>query len=443
VVQGRTILGDEMGLGKTIQALAFIAHTKALGATRTLVVSPASVLANWEHEIEKFSDFKAVRLHGPDRDEALQDWARTGGIGLTTFDTLRTIEIAETMRPEVIVADEAHYVKNPSTKRAQALAAITEHAGRVLFLTGTPMENRREEFNELVKYLQPEVLGGMNGVLAFPGSRAFRERVAPVYLRRNQVDVLHELPERIEAEEWLDLGAEDGDLYRKAVASGNFMAMRRAAFLPGTVEASSKLARLADIVEEARAEGLKVVVFSFFRDVLEVIRGALPAPVFGPLTGAVSASGRFELVTEFSAVNGPAVLVSQIQAGGGGLNIQAASVVVIAEPQWKPSTEEQAIARCHRMGQLRRVQVHRLLTKRSVDERMLQILRRKAKEFDEIARPSLIKESTSSAIDAHDENEVAQLVDAAHRKNEAEIIRLERERLGLPVSETSEVAANP
>lgn len=441
VVQRRTILGDEMGLGKTIQALAFIAHLKAHGATHSLVVCPASVLANWEHEIEKNSDFQAIRLHGAERDQALLQWTRSGGIGLTTFDTLRTVDFAAARQPEVVIADEAHYVKNPSTKRAQALAAVTQHADRVLFLTGTPMENRREEFKVLVEYLQPEVVRGMDGLLSFPGSRAFREGVAPVYLRRNQEDVLHELPERIEVEEWLDLGTEDGELYKRAVASGNFMAMRRAAILAGTAEASSKLARLVDIVEEAREGGLKVVVFSFFRDVLETIRSVLPEPIFGPLTGSVSASNRFALVNEFSAVKGPAVLISQIQAGGVGLNIQAASVVVIAEPQWKPSTEEQAIARCHRMGQLRRVQVHRLLTRRSVDERMVEILRRKARDFDEIARPSVIKEASSSATAAHAEHELEQVVEAAQSRSEAEIIRLERERLGLGTLQTAEVNA--
>jgi len=209
------------------------------------------------------------------------------------------------------------------------------------------------------------------------------------------------------------------------------MAMRRAAILPGNPEESSKLARLLDIVEEAREEGLKVVVFSYFRDVLDVLRNVLPEPVFGPLTGAVSASGRFDLVKEFSDCAGPAVLVSQIQAGGVGLNIQAASIVVLVEPQWKPSTEEQAIARCHRMGQLRRVQVHRLLTRHSVDERMVQTLKRKSKEFDEIARPSVIKETSVSATAAHNESELNEVVDTFERKTEAEIIRLEQERLSL------------
>jgi superfamily II DNA or RNA helicase len=437
VVQRKTILGDEMGLGKTIQALAFIAHLKTTGASHILVVSPACVLANWEHEIAKFSNFSTIRLHGQDRDSAMEEWSRNGGIGLTTYDTLRTLDFTTARLPGVVIADEAHYVKNPATKRAQALAAIAGPAERVLFMTGTPMENRREEFNSLVSYLQPSTVGNLNDVVAFPGARAFRERVAPVYLRRNQADVLHELPERIEVEDWLDLGAQDGALYRQAVASGNFMAMRRAAVLPGKPEESSKLARLVDIVEEAREEGLKVVVFSYFRDVLEVIRNVLPGQVFGPITGSVSASGRFELVKEFSDCAGPAVLISQIQAGGVGLNIQAASIVVLVEPQWKPSTEEQAIARCHRMGQLRRVQVHRLLTRHSVDERMVQVLKRKAKEFDEIARPSVIKETSTSAIAAHNDAELNEVVDTFQRKTESEIIRLEQERLSLTASVAS------
>jgi superfamily II DNA or RNA helicase len=435
VVQRKTILGDEMGLGKTIQALAFIAHLKATGATHILVVSPACVLANWEHEIERFSTFKTIRLHGPDKDSALQEWTRHGGIGLTTYDTLRSLDFTTAKFPGIVVADEAHYVKNPAAKRSLALAAVAGPADRVLFMTGTPMENRKEEFKALVNYLQPGSGVKLDKVIALPGARAFRESVAPVYLRRNQADVLHELPERIEVEDWVDLGEEDGKLYREAVASGSFMAMRRAAILPGKPEESSKLARLLDIVEEAREEGLKVVVFSYFLDVLEIIHRILPGTVFGPLTGAVSASGRFDLVKDFSACEGPAVLVSQIQAGGVGLNIQAASIVVITEPQWKPSTEEQAIARCHRMGQVRRVQVHRLLTRRSVDERMLQVLRLKAKEFDEVARPSVIKETTSSATAAHQESEMNQAVEALQHKTESEIIRLERERLSVAVPE--------
>jgi hypothetical protein len=176
--------------------------------------------------------------------------------------------------------------------------------------------------------------------------------------------------------------------YREAVYAGNFMAMRRAAYAPGTVEDSAKLRRLVEIADEATADGRKVVVFSFFRDVLDTVADTLGPKAVGPLTGSVPPSARQAMVDEFTTRTGPSVLVSQIHAGGVGLNIQAASVVIIAEPQWTPAIEEQAIARCHRMGQVRRVDVHRLLTEDSVDQRMLEILRVKADEFNEYA-PSL------------------------------------------------------
>jgi len=129
--------------------------------------------------------------------------------------------------------------------------------------------------------------------------------------------------------------------------------MRRAAYAPQNPAESAKLARLAEIVKEANANGRKIVVFSYFRDVIQKITSVLGGIAVGPLTGSVPPATRQALVDEFSSRRGPAVLVSQIQAGGVGLNIQAASVVVLTEPQWKPTIEDQAIARCHRMGQVR------------------------------------------------------------------------------------------
>ena len=165
------------------------------------------------------------------------------------------------------------------------------------------------------------------------------------------------------------------------------MAMRRAAYAPGSPVGSAKLGRLVEIVEEASANGRKVVVFSYFRDVLDTVAAVLGAVAIGPLTGSVPPVQRQALVDEFGARRGPAVLVSQIQAGGVGLNIQAASVVILTEPQWKPTIEDQAIARCHRMGQVRSVDVHRLLAEDSVDQRMLEILATKARPVRRVRPP--------------------------------------------------------
>lgn len=156
-------------------------------------------------------------------------------------------------------------------------------------------------------------------------------------------------------------------------------------------------------------------MFSHFRNALDQVARSLPGKVFGPLTGSVPAAARQVMVDEFSAAGHGAVLVSQIVAGGVGLNIQAASVVVICEPQLKPTTEWQAIARAHRMGQLETVQVHRLLSEEGVDQRITEILSRKREIFDAFARVSETAVSAPEALDVS-EADLARNVIAAERE---------------------------
>ena len=424
LVQRRTILGDEMGLGKTIEALAVMCHLRSRGARHFLVVSPASVLANWEHEIWRHSRLSPTwRLHGPRRDIRLRRWARDGGVAVTTFDTLRTLRPLQ-LRIAAVVVDEAHYVKNPGALRTKAVRSWLGLAEHSLLMSGTPMENRVEEFRTLVSHIRPDVASGIRPTAGIAGADTFRRTVAPVYLRRNQTDVLDELPPKIETTEWLSLDGPAADVYRRAVASRNFMAMRRAAFLTPRPGDSPKLRRLVEIVEEAAGNNRKVVVFSFFRDVIQRVRTAVGPLAAGSITGSMPASQRQDLVNRFSRRAGPAVLINQIQAGGVGLNIQAASVVILTEPQWKPSTEEQAIARCHRMGQVRPVEVHRLLTENSVDERMLLILARKSALFAEYVRTSTMKDAAPEATDTTNQA-------GSQAEHERRIIELERRRLGL------------
>jgi SNF2 family DNA or RNA helicase len=239
-------------------------------------------------------------------------------------------------------------------------------------------------------------MGRTDGVI---GVDPFRRAAAPVYLRRNQQDVLTELPELVQVDEWEQFGPEDGAAYRAAVRDGNFMAMRRAAFAVGRPRDSAKLTRLLEIAREAMSNGHKVVVFSYFRDVLDVVTVSLGARARGPITGSTSTIERQRTVDRFTSSPTPAVLVSQIEAGGVGLNIQAASVVILCEPQVKPSIEAQAVARAHRMGQVRTVQVHRLLIADSVDQRMLELLGSKAQLFDAYARHSAIAQAAPGALD--------------------------------------------
>ena len=391
----RVIIGDEMGLGKTIEAIAVMASLAARGGRGFLVICPASVVVNWVNEIERHSDLVPHRLHGTGRDDAVGAWLKQGGVGVTTFGTLPKLVLPKRFRPALVVVDEAHFVKNPDTQRSKAVGAVTRKADRAVLLTGTPMENRVDEFRNLVAYLQPDLAARAGSTDAVVGAKAFRRLVAPVYLRRNQEDVLGELPELLEVEDWVEFEADDQTAYHRAVREGNLMAMRRAAYAS---ENSAKLERLLEIVEESRDNGWKVVVFSYFLDVLATV--AEHTAAYGPLTGGTSASGRQQLVDDFTAHEGHAVLVSQIEAGGVGLNIQAASVVVITEPQWKPSTEDQAIARCHRMGQVRKVHVHRLLVKDSVDARVQEVRDHKTLLFDHYARESDTKHAHEAALDS-------------------------------------------
>ncbi|WP_455360248.1 DEAD/DEAH box helicase [Streptomyces sp. SYSU K21746] len=421
LAQRRVILGDEMGLGKTIQAIASLAHLAARGRTHFLVVCPASVLINWTREIRSRSALRAVPVHGPERREAFAEWTERGGVAVTTFDALHGLPAPADL-PDLttgmLVVDEAHYVKNPAARRSKAVAGWSERAERVLFLTGTPMENRVEEFRSLVRYVQPQLVPKVEGRHAVAGSRAFRTSVAPAYLRRNQEDVLTELPALVQVDEWEEFSADDLAAYRDAVAAGNFMAMRRAAY--ACPEKSAKLQRLGELVVEAEANGLKVVVFSYFRDVLRAAQGALGPGVFGPISGDLPAARRQELVDEFAKAPGHAVLLSQIQAGGVGLNMQAASVVILCEPQVKPTMEHQAVARAHRMGQVRSVQVHRLLTPDSVDERMLDILSEKTRLFDAYARRSDVAEATPDAVDVSDGSIARRIVEEEQQRLAAE-----------------------
>ena len=412
----RVVLGDEMGLGKTIQAIAAMAHLRARGGTHFLVVCPTGVMVNWLRELERRSVLPAVRVYGDGRQDALRSWQQEGGVAVTSYGMLRSLSEPDAVSGlAMLVVDEAHLVKNPKTQRSRQIAAWATRAERVLFLTGTAMENRVGEFTSLVEQVGPssEVLRTVRNAL---GADGFRKAVAPVYLRRNQQDVLSELPGAVRTDEWAEFSADDLAAYREAVGSRNFMAMRRAAYQhPGT---SAKLARLRELVEEAAADGLKVIVFSCFHDVLAAVGAALregdgpsSGPVFGPLDGRTPALDRQRLVDEFSAVRGHAVMLSQIQVGGLGLNIQAASVVILCEPQVKPSLENQAVGRVHRMGQVRRVRVHRLLAVDSMDQRLVELLRVKEQAFDAYARRSELAETDPAALDISEESLARQLIE--------------------------------
>ena len=387
--QGKVLLGDEMGLGKTIQAIAVMVSLKNTKATHFVVVCPASVVANWCREVATKSRLRVEKIHGSEREAALSSWLKNGGVAVTTFETVEYFNLEDDFHFSLLIVDEAHYVKNPGARRSRNVANLSFHAERLLFMTGTALENNAEEMVSLVRLLRPDIAQLISGMTHISSAPRFKELVAPVYYRRKRDDVLSELPELIESEDWCSLSAKEELVYEETIRSRNMMAARRVSWNMENIDESTKAQRLREIIQESKEDGRKVLVFSFFLDTIKKVMWAVGQDCYGPINGSVPPQQRQEIIDEFDKAPAGAVLVAQIQSGGTGLNIQSASVVIICEPQFKPSIENQAISRAYRMGQTRNVMVHRLLCLDSVDERIMEILDEKQRVFDAFADESV------------------------------------------------------
>ena len=394
VAQRRILLGDEMGLGKTVQAIAVMVHLRNNGATHFAVVCPASVLTNWCREIIKHSDLKVIKVHGNNKVSAASQWKDEGGVAVTTYETASVFEFEEGFRFTMLTVDEAHYIKNPSAQRTVSVKRLCERAERLLFMTGTALENRVSEMATLIDILNTNVSRVIRPMLSLSAAPQFKEAVAPVYYRRKREDVLTELPELIESREWCTLLPAEKKIYRQAIGEQNFMAARRVSWNVDDLADSSKARRMLEIIEDAKEEERKVLIFSFFLDTVAKVAALLGDSCLEPITGSVSPSRRQEIIDEFDKAPAGSALVAQIQSGGTGLNIQSASVVIMCEPQIKPSIENQAVSRAYRMGQTRSVLVYRLLCEKTVDERIMGILAAKQKEFDAFADESKAADDT-------------------------------------------------
>lgn len=392
--QERVLLGDEMGLGKTVQAIAAMVSLSNTGKSHFMVVCPASVVTNWCREIGKHSKLTAYKVHGNQRNAALESWLNLGGVAVTTFETTDDISLPQSFKMGLMIVDEAHYIKNPQARRSIHTRRLCNQAEGLLFMTGTAMENKVEEMIELVGVLRPQVAQEIRGIAFLSSAPQFREKVAPVYYRRRRKEVLTELPELIENVEWCDLTPQEEAVYEKAVLEQRFSDARRVSWNVEDLSHSSKAQRLLEIVADAAEEGRKVIVFSFFLDTIAAVSRLLGDRCMSPINGSVPVERRQEIIDEFEEAPAGAVLLAQIQSGGTGLNIQAASVVVLCEPQFKPSIENQAISRAYRMGQARNVLVHRLICDETVDERVMELLAKKQKEFDAFADESAVAQES-------------------------------------------------
>lgn len=387
--QERVLLGDEMGLGKTVQAIAVMVSLRNTGGTHFVVVCPASVITNWCREIRKMSRLSVIKIHGAGRKAALESWIKTGGVAVTTYETTAYFKLPEDYKFELMVVDEAHYIKNPEARRSVNVKNIGTHAERLLFMTGTALENKVDEMIALIRILQPRIADKVQGMAFMSSAPQFRKEIAPVYYRRKREDVLTELPDLVESKEWCTLTHNEEIAYEQAVLSKNYAEARRVSWNVEDLKDSSKAARLMELVNEAESEGRKVIVFSFFLDTIRKITELLGSRCTNPINGSVTPQRRQEIIDEFDKAPAGTVLAAQIQSGGTGLNIQSASVVILCEPQFKPSIENQAISRAYRMGQTRNVLVYRLLCENTVDEKIMSTLESKQAVFDAFADQSV------------------------------------------------------
>ena len=396
--QEKVLLGDEMGLGKTIQAIASMVSLKNTGATHFIVICPASVIENWCREIRKHSKLSVIKVHGAGRTEAMREWIKVGGVAVTNYETTGIFDLDSSFHFSMAVVDEAHYIKNPDANRSRNTQRICSHAERLLFMTGTAMENKVDEMITLISILQFPIAQKARAMASLAAAPQFREVVAPVYYRRKREDVLTELPDLIESQEWCTMGKQEEEIYEQAVLGRHYMDARRVSWNVEDLNHSSKAKRMTELIQEAAAEGRKVIVFSFFLDTISKVCELLGKQCMPPINGKITPMRRQEIIDEFDKAPAGTVLAAQIQAGGTGLNIQSASVVIICEPQFKPSIENQAISRAYRMGQTRNVLVYRLLCENSVDERITELLAKKQAEFDAYADES-VAASESKELD--------------------------------------------
>ena len=397
IQQKRTLLGDDMGLGKTVQVLAAMCHLHEQGKRHFFVIAPKSVLINWEREVIKHTKLVPLIIHGSNRQSVLEQWKRSGGVGITTYGTIGAL--AEDMGVvDMVAVDEAHLIKNRRAKRTAEVGGVIEKAEFVALMSGTALENRLSELHALVTLVQPGIKSRVDYLIDsdFPHPEEARRRVAPVYLRRKQQDVLVELPEKTEVDEYVTLTAEE--LHSEAAQKSDLMNRRLATTIGASNGYSAKYERLKELLEVYEAEGRKVAIFSFFRRVLSDVVAF--SGNCAEINGDLSSGERLAIIDRFGSQSGFAVLALQVEAGGIGLNLQAAQVVILMEPQMKPSTEAQAIARVYRMGQSRKVMVHRLIALDSVDEDLVRLIAEKQLIFDQFADPSAIKEKSLMAVDS-------------------------------------------
>jgi SNF2 family DNA or RNA helicase len=420
--RGRVVLADDMGLGKTVQALAAAEMLRRRrGIQRVLVVAPASVKYQWKTEIEKFTDLPAQVIDGllPRRREL---YAAPKFFNLSSYElVLKDVRYMHELAPDLIILDEAQRIRNWTTATARTIKQLKSRYAFVL--TGTPLENKLEELFSVVEFIDGRRLGpafrflhehrtedAEGHLIGYRGLDRIHDQLAPILLRRTRQEVLKDLPPRTDrilhvpltpqqAEPYYEQSDILAALMRKWERQGwlseidqkrilcclqNMRMLCNSTFLfDKETHHSPKLAEFREIVRElAIEEGRKVVVFSEYERMTHLAGEELKKLGIGfvSLHGGVPARNRGALMEKFRRDPECRVFLST-DAGGVGLNLQAASAVINFEPPWNPARLEQRIGRVHRLGQAHPVHVVHLLTEGSIEERVWKTLQLKKSLF--------------------------------------------------------------
>lgn len=414
------ILADDMGLGKTIQAIAFLLSQRNAGPTPypALVICPASLMYNWAHEFTRFAPTLRTQIIAGSRDLRESYFTDLSAIDvlITSYPLLRRDhDLYRDREFSSLILDEAQTIKNHASQTAQLVAAI--HSPKRFALTGTPVENSLDDLWSIFRTVFPELFPNREGFLRMAPEMIAR-RVRPFILRRLKRDVLKELPDKIETVESAELTTGQRKLYlgylerlrtetQTNLAETDFQNNRfkilagltrlrqiccdPSTFIENYDGGSGKLELLLEIIEQALGSNKRMLIFSQFTSMLAIIQQALKERqvAFFYLDGNTPTKERLGLANQFNQGERPVFLIS-LKAGGTGLNLTGADTVILYDLWWNPAVEEQAADRAHRIGQRNVVQVIRLVTEGTIEEKMYELQQKK-------------RDLTSQVIVANDE----------------------------------------
>lgn len=441
------ILADDMGLGKTVQVLALLTLEKEQGRLTkpVLIIAPTSLMTNWQNEARKFSpDLNVLLLHGATRKERFDQIAKHDVV-LTTYPLIaRDQAVLLEQQWHIAILDEAQTIKNPNAATTRLIRDLK--AGHRFCLTGTPMENHLGELWSLMSFVNPGYLGEKTAFARrwrtpiekygdSERSKILSKRVRPFMMRRTKQEVANELPPKTEITETIILDEQQRDIYdsirlsmhkkvREAIAAKGFskshiiilealLKLRQVCCDPRLLRLgddkrplpSAKLERLMEMVESLLSEGRKIIVFSQFTSMLDLIQARFHKAgiSFSLLTGETT--DRKSAIENFQDGKVNMFLVS-LKAGGVGLNLTAADTVILYDPWWNPAVEEQAIDRAYRIGQDKPVFVYRLVASQTIEEKMDELKAKKRALADSIF------DQTGKATAALTEDDLNNLFDA-------------------------------